>query len=188
MKKVIAVTGGIGAGKSVVCRMLRSMGYAVYDCDLEARFLMDRNAEMRRRIANEISPDAITPDGSICRPNLSKCVFSDPAKLRLLNEIVHGAVRAHLAKWIEKQKGDVVFVETAILHESGLDKMVCDVWEVTAPVPVRIERVMKRSGLSKADVEKRIAAQSSGNSSAKVITNDGSQSVIPQIIRLLHSI
>lgn len=188
MKRIVAITGGIGSGKSVVCRMLRAMGYVVYDCDIEAKILMDHDSDIKRRIADEISAKAINADGSICRQVLAECVFSDSDKLMTLNNIVHGAVREHFRTWADKQKAETVFVETAILYESGMNKLVDEVWEVTAPKEVRIQRVMKRSGMKREEIERRISSQSNiSHSKHRRIINDGLHSVIPQIIRLLHS-
>ncbi len=188
MKRIVAITGGIGSGKSVVSRMLRSMGYDVYDCDIEAKILMDHDPDIKRRIADEFSAKAINADGSICRPFLSERVFSDSDKLKTLNDIVHGAVRKHFRAWVDKQNSETVFVETAILYESGMNKLVNEVWEVTAPKEVRIQRVMRRNAMKRDDIEKRIASQSHiFRSGHRRIDNDGLHSVIPQIIRLLHS-
>lgn len=188
MKRIVAITGGIGSGKSVVCRMLRAMGYVIYDCDIEAKILMDHDPVIKRRIADEISAEAINANGSICRPVLAECVFSDSDKLRMLNNIVHGAVREHFRIWADKQKAEIVFVETAILYESGMNKLVDEVWEVTAPKEVRIQRVMKRSGMKREEIERRISSQSSITHPEHCrIINDGLHSVIPQIIRLLHT-
>lgn len=185
-QRIIAITGGIGSGKSVVCRILRSMGYPVYDCDSRARFLQDTDAEMRRRIAFDVTFDAINPDGSLNRQALAECVFADPEKLCALNRIVHGTVAEDLCRHIE---GDIsgknlFFVETAILYESGFDRLVDEVWEVTAPEDVRISRVMSRSGLSAEQVRARIESQSStaSRSGHHIIINDGVTPLLPQIL------
>ncbi|MCC8070392.1 MAG: dephospho-CoA kinase [Bacteroidales bacterium] len=189
-RKLIAITGGIGSGKSVVSEVLRVKGYAVYDCDSEAKRLMDSSAEIRRRIASDVDPKAILPDGTIDRCRLSSTVFSDGEALERLNSIVHGAVRADLEKWSRKQ-GPLCFVETAILYESGLDKMVDEVWEVKAPEELRIKRVERRSHLTRAQVEARIAAQKNGevehpHPCTYSIHNDEIHAMLPQIHNLLH--
>lgn len=186
-KRIIAVTGGIGAGKSTVCRMLRTMGYPVYDCDREARRLQDGSAELRRRIAEEVTAEALNEDGTLNRPALAKVVFSDAEKLAALNHIVHTALAKHLQKWLEKQTAETVFIETAILYESGLDRLVTEVWEVTAPQETRIERVKTRSGLSAEQVLERMSAQ--GRTEPRlahhIILNDGKTPLLPQILHEL---
>ena len=150
MPKVICISGGIGSGKSVVSRMLRAMGYPVYDTDTEAKRIMDEDTRIIQAISEQITPECIT-DGAIHRPTLASVVFSDPEKLAVLNTIVHSAVRADLAEWIAAHASeDKIFVETAILYQSGLDRMVDEVWEVTAPEEVRIARGMTRDGRSRA--------------------------------------
>lgn len=186
--KIIAITGGIGSGKSVVSRVLRVMGYPVYDCDSRARALMDSDAEMKQRIADEISPMALCADGSLNRPALAKVVFSTPQKLARLNAIVHGAVAADCRAWAQQSKSPVVFVETAILYASRMDALMSDVWEVTAPEELRIQRVMARNGLTREQVAERIASQKNefSHPSHKIIVNDTSTPVVPQIISLLQ--
>lgn len=185
---IIAITGGIGAGKSVVSRILSVLGYPVYDCDSEAKMLMDADPQISRRIKAEISRDAISPDGTINRRVLSECVFSNPDKLRILNSIVHGAVRSHFLSWVTRQKSELIFVETAILYESEFDKLVNGVWEVTAPDETRIQRVIKRNGLTREDVEKRISSQGNKtNPYHKIILNDGITPLLPQVLQLLEA-
>ncbi len=185
---IIALTGGIGAGKSVVSQVLRAMGYDVYDCDREARLLQDSNPLLLSRIAAEVTPQALNPDGSLNRPALAAEVFSDPAKLRALNAIVHSAVAEHFQAWCAARAGaSRLFVETAILYESGFDRLVNDVWEVVAPIPLRIERVMKRSGLTPDQITSRINAQGQITPSRPhhIIHNDGLTPLLPQIHSLL---
>lgn len=189
---IIAVSGGIGSGKSTVCRALTAMGHSVYDCDLEARRLMDSDPAIKEAIASHISPACITPSGEIDRPALAAIVFSDPDMLETLNRMVHSAVKAHLAAWISHAGTPVTFVETAILYQSGLDAMVDEVWEVTAPASVRLARVMRRNSLDEASVLSRINAQDSFVPAAThphvhTIVNDGTVPVLPQIETLLKS-
>lgn len=187
---LIAVTGGIGSGKSVVCRVLMALGYPVYDCDSRAKALMDADPEIKRRIGAEICSDAIDANGCIDRKALSAIVFNYADKLSALNSIVHSAVRADLRAWTKSQQtGNLCFVETAILYQSGLDHEVEAVWEVTAPVDLRIARVQNRSGLTAEQVRARIASQSFIPSAPHPFTypivNDGRSSLLRQIDTLL---
>lgn len=189
--RVIAVTGGIGSGKSVVCRVLSAMGYDVYDCDSEARRIMDSDEGMKRRIADEITPEALDRDGNLGRKAIAGVVFADASRLAALNAIVHGAVRDDIAHRL-RQAADagiaLYFIETAILYESGLDRMVGEVWEVTAPEEVRISRAMLRDGAGYESIKARVDAQTSAKGShpcVHVIVNDGREAVLPQIHTLL---
>ncbi|MCM1310115.1 MAG: dephospho-CoA kinase [Bacteroides sp.] len=183
---IIAITGGIGAGKSVVSRILLSLGYSVYDCDAEAKLLMESDWGIRKRILEEISDDAFDENGHINRRKLSECVFSNPEKLKILNLIVHKAVRNHFLKWAKRHKSKLIFIETAILYESRFNELVDDVWEVTAPYELRIARVINRNGFTREEVEKRIAAQCNElNPRHQLIVNDGETPLIPQVLQLL---
>ncbi|MCM1451561.1 MAG: dephospho-CoA kinase [Clostridium sp.] len=186
---VVAITGGIGSGKSVVCRILEAMGYKVYDCDSRAKWLMDNSEEIKASLCRMIHPEVVA-DGAINRTLLSKIVFSDAEKLRALNAISHGAVREDISRWIAShQHEDWLFIETAILYQSGLDRVVAQVWDVEAPEDVRIERVMKRSGLTASEVAARIRSQEftpeKEHPSVKRIVNDGKESLLLQLHVLL---
>ena len=190
MPRIIAVAGGIGSGKSVVSRMLRVMGRPVYDCDSRAKELMDRSDEIKRRIAGEISAAAINPDGSINRKVLADEVFADKAKLQTLNAIVHEAVRNDIRRWADSLDEPACWVESAIIYESGIDRMVDEVWEVYAPEELRIARVMSRNSCSREQVEARIASQSrpagaGRHPSVHTIVNDGVTALLPQVLSLL---
>lgn len=190
LPRLTAITGGIGAGKSVVSRVLRAMGYDVFDCDSEAKIIMDSDDEIKRRLHNEISPQAVRPDGTIDRGHISSIVFSDPQKLTALNAIVHEAVRHRISEWQkESHLADRLFVETAILYQSGLDSMVDDVWEVVAPEEIRILRVMERNNCDRQAVIERILSQTFlpavPHPAVHIIDNDGFTPVLPQILALL---
>lgn len=186
MKRVVAVTGGIGAGKSVVCHALTALGFPVYDTDRSARRLMDQSAGIKGEIARTICAEAICADGSINRKVLAAAVFADSDKLKLLNGLVHGAVRSDFLLWVDSQKADIMFVETAILYESGFDALAGEIWEVAAPDDVRIRRVIRRSGLSDAEIKERMAAQACcQHPDHRIIVNDDTTPLIPQILNLL---
>lgn len=185
---IIALTGGIGAGKSVVSQVLRAMGYHVYDCDSEARRLQDASPLLRQRIAREVTPQALLPNGTLNRQAIAAEVFANPAKLQALNAIMHSAVADDFRTWCKaRPHASHLFVETAILYESGFDRLVNDVWEVVAPIPLRIKRVERRSGLSPAQILSRINAQGliTPSLSHKIINNDGRTPLLPQIHQLL---
>ncbi len=185
--RLIAIEGGIGSGKSVVSRVLSTLGYPVYDCDVRAKLIMDQSATIKQRIADEICAEAISC-GVIDRRKLSEVVFADADALLRLNALVHSAVRDDLALWILHHR--LAFVETAILYQSGIDSMVDGVWSVVAPRELRILRVISRNHLSREAVESRIAAQDSFvagrmHPHVDIIVNDGDMPVLPQILALI---
>lgn len=188
--RLTAITGGIGAGKSVVSRVLKVMDYEVFDCDHEAKIIMDSDDEIKRRLRNEISPTAVLNDGTIDRKHISSIVFSDQAKLSALNAIVHEAVRRRILEWkSESHKAARLFVETAILYQSGLDGMVDDVWEVIAPDEIRILRVMERNDCDRQTVIDRIKSQTfipeRLHPATYNIVNDNFVPLLPQLLTLL---
>lgn len=190
MSCLIAVTGGIGAGKSVVSHILRAMGYEVYDTDCEAKRLMDESDDIKRRLCSEISSLAVGSDGAINRSHIASVVFADAQKLEALNAIVHGAVREDIRRWRAlPHRHDIIFVETAILYQSELDRIVDEVWDVIAPEELRIERVMARNNCERAAVAARIASQNFipaiPHHTVHSITNDNFTPLLPQILRLI---
>lgn len=188
MNRIIAITGGIGSGKSVVARVLGCMGYEIYDCDSQARQIMEESEDIKLAIGAEVCREAITASG-IDRRILAQKVFSDTQDLEALNRIVHRHVRDHFKEWSSSRT--ICFVETAILHSSGMDTLVDEIWEVTAPKEIRIERVIARNNLSIPEIEKRMEAQKAEEATIpalkkRVINNDGAQAILPQIEALLN--
>lgn len=188
--KTIIIAGGIGAGKSVVSRIVASMGFPVYDTDSQARRIMDTSPEIIADIATNVCAEAVI-DGKIERKILAECVFHNPDKLATLNAIVHGAVKDDIRRWqkasVEAGVKSPYFIETALLAEAGLDAFADEVWFVTAPTEIRIQRVMQRNNLSAAQVEARIAAQTDTiPARARVLLNDGHTPLLPQVIAALR--
>lgn len=189
--KLIAITGGIGSGKSVVSRMLQVMGYNVYDCDSRAKSLMAHDQDVRNQLTEAFGPETYQADGSINRTYLSEVAFADESSRVKLNSIVHPATARDMSRWAEEQNrhgADMAFVETALLRTAGLDRMMDDVWHVTAPAEVRIQRVMVRSGLTAKQVESRIASQAAEEEvtpGEHVLVNDGDTSLLAQVQQLI---
>lgn len=204
-----AIAGGIGSGKSVVCRILVAMGYEVYDCDSRAKKLMDVSDGIKDGIERDICAEAIkcSADGGriIDRRALSEAVFSDAILLERLNRLVHGEVKSDILRWknqlasTNSYKRPRAFVETAILYESGLYTLVDDAWIVSAPDPVRLERACVRDNASREQILARMESQRITSACARdsvkdeeslplchQIINDGHMAVIPQILQLLN--
>jgi dephospho-CoA kinase len=191
LNNLIAIVGGIGSGKSVVSHILTCMGYLVYDCDSRAKSLMNSSENIKHRISTEIDNSVIV-NGEIDRQRLASIVFADAEKLFILNNIVHHAVAEDLTKWVAKHgcEDKPIFVETAILYTSGLDKLVNSVWRVTAPIELRIARVMKRNAITREQVIERINSQTQEESDSedmmvRTILNDETTPILPQINDLL---
>ena len=158
----VAVCGGIGSGKSTVCRMFAERGVALYDSDSRAKALMNESAELRETLVAEFGAECYE-GGVLNRTYLASKVFGSEEKLAKLNAIVHPAVKADFLAWAEEQEGDFCIVETAILFESGFDALVDVKVAVLAPQPLRVMRAMERDGASREQIEARIKAQMSND-------------------------
>ena len=194
LPNLIGIGGGIGSGKSVVCKILRAMGYEVYDCDVRAKQLMEKSDRILNAIKNSVCPAAINtlPCGcqTINRKILADAVFTDKNKLSALNAIVHTEVRRDIFNWYSAHfNASPIFIESAIITDSHLDQMVETIWEVTAPENLRIQRVISRDGHDINHILARMQSQQKGLSRAKApikkINNDGITPLLPQILNLL---
>ena len=156
----VGITGGIGSGKSTVCRMLSERGVALYDADSRAKELMSTSESLRRTLIENFGEETFTASG-LNRAYLAERVFHNAEQLRLLNSLVHPAVIADFEAWADEQEGKYVVFESAILFEAGLENRVDVVVAVMAPESLRVERVMARDGHSKEQVLARIKNQMS---------------------------
>jgi dephospho-CoA kinase len=193
MAYLIAITGGIGSGKSAVCRCLTAWGLRVYNCDSRAKRLMDQSPEIHRRLCAEIAPDVVK-DGVIDRPRLAQLVFNDAALLQKLNAIVHSNVASDIRRWQQRHADEpLLFVETAILLESNLHHAVNEVWLVDADDETRLQRACHRDCASPDSIRARMrrqrkvtAADLPASVPLHVITNDGPNAIIPRLQQLLQ--
>lgn len=157
MTLIVGLTGGIGSGKTTVARQFERLGIPVYIADEEARKLMKDPAVVSK--ISEALGGGVIDNGQIAAPKLAALVFSNPEKLALLNSLVHPLVARHFSEWVKRQQSSYVIKEAAILFESGSYKQCDKIITVTAPVEVRIERVMSRDKSSREEVESRMANQ-----------------------------
>lgn len=161
MKKpiVIGITGGIGGGKSMFARFLMRRGELVYDTDLEAKILQNTHQELITKIKAEFGEDVYNEFG-LDRSKLASIVFPNPKRLKKLTDLVHPAVKNDFKQWVKRNSDrDFLFMECAILFEGNFDVLVDRVMVITAPLDVRIKRVMKRDYISEEAVLARINNQ-----------------------------
>lgn len=154
----VGITGGIGSGKSLVADMLLKRGVALYSSDSRAKELMASDPELRQQLVERFGSEVFCAEG-LNRAYLAERVFASDEELKALNAIVHPRVMADFEQWAEKQSGDYVVLESAILYESGFDGAVDIVVAIMAPEELRIERVIKRDGVTKEQVEERMRHQ-----------------------------
>ena len=183
----IAITGGIGSGKSVVSRLLKVLSFPVYGADSRAKGLMNTSEVIKTRLISLLG-DAAYKGGELDRTYVASVVFSDRSLLQKMNEVVHPQVKDDFRAWSSGQSSRVVFLESAILFVSGFETVVDYVWLVWAPERLRIERVVKRDGTTAELVERRIKAQWPEEKKIEradaVIRNDDSRSLIEQVQQL----
>jgi dephospho-CoA kinase len=184
----VGVTGGIGSGKSLVCRIFRMLGIPVFEADAVARMLINNNETIRENLIHLFGPDIYTNEGAIDRKQLAGQIFNNRNLLLKVNEIVHPQVRNNFIEWAAKLDEPYVVHEAAILFESGFFKMMDFNILVTAPESIRIQRVIERDRLSMEQVVERIGRQWKDDEKAKladiVIINDDKELIIPQIIEI----
>lgn len=156
----VGVCGGIGSGKSTVCEMFAARGIAVYSADERAKELMNSSESLREALVEAFGAECYR-DGVLDRTYLAGRVFGCDEQLQRLNAIVHPAVREDFERWTAEQSSDYVLLEAAILFEAHFDDVVDATVAVLAPAPIRLERAMKRDGVSREKIELRMAAQAS---------------------------
>jgi dephospho-CoA kinase len=138
----VGITGGIGCGKSYVCKLLATHGIEVYDCDKAAKRLMRTSPTLRQQLTNLIGPDTYQPDGSLNKAEVARFLLASEQNAKAIDALVHPAVFADFL-----QSG-MQWMESAILYESGASKLVDCVIVVTAPEQVRIHRIMQRDQIT----------------------------------------
>ncbi len=186
-KIAVGVTGGIGSGKSIVCRVFATLGIPVFNADDAAKYLMENDGALRQSIVELIGGDSYV-NGKLNRNHISTVVYSHPEKLNQLNAIVHPATVAYGNKWIQQQNAPYLVKEAAIFFESGSYKNMDIMVGVFAPLEVRVARAMKRGNLSREKVLSIVGQQMDEDEKMSrcdhVITNDDTQAILPQVLAL----
>ena len=154
----VGITGGIGSGKSTVCRLFEQNGIAVYDSDARAKALMAEDATLREQLVEAFGAECYNEQG-LNRAYLAGRVFGDDAELQRLNGIVHPAVKEDFRRWADVQRGAYVVLESAILFESGFDTQVDTTLAVMAPMEERLRRTVERDGVDREAVRRRMEHQ-----------------------------
>lgn len=183
----IAITGGIGSGKSYICGLLRKQGIEVYDSDAAAKRIMATNTAVQQQLNDAVGLPVFV-GGILQKPILAKFILASEENKQRVNDIVHPAVAADF------MSSGQTWLESAILFESGFDKrirfdaIVC----VTAPVETRIERIMARDGISQEQamqwIDRQIQQDVVAQRSDFIIVNDGNSDIGEQINDTLHKI
>ena len=193
MKRIlIGITGGIGAGKSTVSRILKELGFPVFDADTSAKHLLQSDPVIINKV-KKLFGDSVYPNGIPDRKLIASIVYNDKEKLSALNNIIHPAVATSFNQWLNEHKeSNILFKEAAILFESGSAKDMDLVIAVDAAPEIRIKRIMKRDGRPESEIRKIIASQLSSedlkSKSDFVILNDNHHPLISQLQSILNSV
>lgn len=188
INSTIGITGGIGAGKSVISRVLRCNGLNVYDCDREAKLIMVNDQSVKNSLTDRLGKDVYLTDGNLNRGKLAEDIFSDHELRRFVNGIVHKAVRNDIEEKRKKIEG-LFFIESAILVTGGIAPLCNQIWIVTAPIAERITRVIKRDNTDIISVEKRMQSQERElelleSKDIVVLENDNRNPLLEEILKM----
>ncbi|MBN1463031.1 MAG: dephospho-CoA kinase [Paludibacteraceae bacterium] len=184
----IGITGGIGSGKSVLATLLKTMGYPVYNSDIEAKKLCNSSPQLKEKLQQAFGKSLYQND-ELNKVAFSTIIFSNPDKLKLANSIIHPFVTTHFLQWAQKQQTSLVFIESAILFESELINHIDQSILIIADEATRIQRVMERDKAPTEQVLARIKNQLPETERLQkadyIIYNDNKQAIIPQLQKIL---
>ncbi|HBZ66446.1 MAG TPA: dephospho-CoA kinase [Bacteroidales bacterium] len=188
----VGITGNIGCGKSTVAKIFQTLGVPVFAADMEAHLVM-LEPHIIGTILKTFGTEVIGGDGLIDRKKMAQIVFGDEEKLEKLNAIIHPAVRLAFSDWCKANESHpFVIEEAAILFETGMAKDFDLIIVVSAPEEVRLERVIKRDGISRDEFYKRAAVQWPESKKTEladfIIHNDGQQLLISQVTEIWQKI
>jgi dephospho-CoA kinase len=187
----IGVTGGIGSGKTSVCRVFNILGIPVFSADFEAKRIMESDEEVKKKVRLIAGRDVYST-GSLDRLELAGIIFKNKEILREINRLVHPIVFRNYKTWVLSTSAPYVIMEAAILFESKAAHLVDKVITVIAPVGERIERVIQRNKLTREQVLDRIKNQMNDREKIRhsdwVINNSEHDMIIPAILKIHEEI
>jgi dephospho-CoA kinase len=187
----LGVTGGIGSGKTTVCKVFNVLGIPSFLTDVEARILLDTNTDLKKKLNSIIGTD-MYQTGILDRKKLANIIFNSKGLLESVNQIVHPLVFDNFRNWVALQESEYVIMESAILFESGAHELVDKTVSVVTPVEERIKRISQRNNLTKEQIRERIKNQITDeiriSMSDFVIYNNDKDMIIPAIIKIHNEI
>ncbi|MBK9284799.1 MAG: dephospho-CoA kinase [Sphingobacteriaceae bacterium] len=184
---IVGLTGGIGSGKSTVLKVFEVLGYCVFKSDEAAKavyFLED----VKKQVCDLLGREVYRTNNEIDRKLIGEKIFNNPELLSKLNAIIHPRVNLKFKEFIEKNKNQLIIIESALLFEAGINNQVDKTIAVIAPDEIRIKRIIDRDGLDKSTIQKRIAQQMNQEEKKNLsdfhILNDDLNPVLPQILEI----
>lgn len=189
---IICITGGMGSGKSYVAKIFETIGYPVYYSDTRAK-QMYLHPEIKEQIINLLGKDAYLNDYQINKKYIANKIFSDKNLLNQLNSIIHPAVKKDFEKFVQENTfHKIIFKESALIFEQGIQNTCNKIILVTAPEELKIKRIQQRDSLTTQEIIARVNHQWTDDKkiplSDYVIVNDEKQPLLPQIVSVLENI
>ena len=186
---LVGITGGIGSGKSTVCKLFSLLGIPVYTADDRAKWLMAHDAELRNQISITFGADAYSANGELNRAFLAETVFPNPEKIAALNALVHPVVRKDFEQWISQQTAPYLIKEAALLFETGAAKELDYVINVSSPLRVRMARILLRDPHRSEEqvnqiINQQLPDEEKNELADYCIKNTDNKLILPQVLAL----
>lgn len=185
----VGITGGIGSGKSTVAKIFSILGIPIYSADERAKWLMIEDSVLKEKIISAFGKESYSESGQLNRTFLAKTVFSDPEKVKQINRLVHPAVRDDFNSWVNAQSSPYVLKEAALIFESGGQNLLDYVINISAPLRIRVSRVMMRDpdrseGQINKIIDQQLPDEEKNELSDFVIKNVDNKLLIPQVLKI----
>jgi dephospho-CoA kinase len=182
----IGLTGGIGSGKTLVCSIFEKLSVPVYYADIQAKHLINNDTELISALKELFGNDIYQANGAIHRKKLAEIIFNNNFALKKVNELVHPKVREDFNRWASQQNAPYVIQEAAILFESRQTHLFDKIITVTAPLEIRIERILNRDKFSREQVMERINNQIADEEKIRksdfIINNSNDNFLLQQVL------
>lgn len=184
----IGITGGIGSGKTIICKLFQLQNIPVFYADEQAKTIMQTDTHLVEDLKAEFGDEVYSQEGLLNRRKLAALVFNDEIRLKKLNSLVHPAVFRAFDVWVKQQHTSYIIKEAALLFESGSNKDCDYVVLVKSPQDLKVKRIIERDTISETDVLKRMNKQLSDEEKEEksdfIIYNDEKQMLISQVLKL----
>ena len=181
----LGVTGGIGSGKTTICKVFAVLGIPVFSADVEAKRIQENDRNLQIKI-NSLAGKDLFPEGKLNRAEMAGLIFNNKDLLEEVNSVVHPAVFSSFMEWIKKQDSPYSIMEAAILFESGGFRLMDRIVTVITPLEERIERLIRGGKLSREQIIERIKNQIDDELRVKqsdfVISNSENDMIVPAVI------
>ncbi|WP_339868054.1 dephospho-CoA kinase [uncultured Algoriphagus sp.] len=186
---LVGITGGIGSGKSTVAKIFSILQIPIYSADDRAKWLMSNDSDLKNQLTEAFGAESYNSEGELDRAYLAHTVFSNPEKVKLINSLVHPAVAKDFKEWASQQSTAYVVKEAALIYETGGDKALDYVINVSSPLKVRISRTLMRDSHRSEEqvnqiVNQQLPDEQKNELADFVIKNTDNKMLIPQVLKI----